>query len=123
MSSQHEMTYENLPTINHNAVWIEPTAVFLEWAQRFPDLDSELTLDELLKDSTAYLIPEQEDEPDSWLKRNFKTIFEIELDGWCTDISLWPKDRSFKSFKKFFAVHFCSLVIDLGKGSIDREYL
>ncbi|MGD0781320.1 MAG: hypothetical protein ABSA30_00520 [Candidatus Aminicenantales bacterium] len=120
MSSRNKLTYEILPTINRNAIWIEPTAVFLEWAQKFPDIDTELTLDELLKDGTAYLIPEQEDEPDAWLKRNFKTIFEVELDGWCTDSFLWPKDRSFKAFKKFFVIHFCSVVIDLGKSSIDK---
>jgi hypothetical protein len=122
MSPQHEMTSENLPTINRNAVWIEATSDFLEWARRFPDPDPGLTLDELLKDSTTYLIPEQEDEPDSWLKRNFKTIFKVELDGWCRDTSLWPKDRSFKAFKKFFTVHFCSVVMDLGNASINREY-
>jgi len=81
-----------------------------------------LTLDELLKDSTTYLIPEQEDEPDSWLKHNFKTIFKVELDGWCRDKSLWPKDQSLEAFKKFFTEHFCSVVMDLGNGSIKREY-
>jgi len=112
-----------LPTINRNLVLIEPTAAYLEWAQRFPDVDHQLTLDELLEDNTAYLIPEQDGNPDLWLKRNFRIIFEIELDGWCTDRTLWPKVRSFKVFKEFFSVHFCSIVIDLGKGSIDREYL
>ena len=80
-------------------------------------------MDELRVDSTAYLIPEQEPDPDAWLKRNFKTIFEIELDGWCADPSLWPADRSFKVFKKFFRLHYSSTVIDLAKGAIDREYI
>lgn len=123
MSSREGLTYEMLPTINRNLVLIEPTAAYLEWAQRFPDVDHQLTLDELLEDNTAYLIPEQDGNPDLWLKRNFRIIFEIELDGWCTDRTLWPKVRSFKVFKEFFSVHFCSIVIDLGKGSIDREYL
>jgi len=57
-----------------------------------------------------------------WARKN-PTIFEIELDGWCTDPSLWPKDRSMKAFKKFFRVYYCSSVIDLGDGSIDREYI
>jgi hypothetical protein len=123
MNSRHEISHENLPTINRNAIRIQPTPEFLEWAQRFPDDDLELALDELLKDCTAYLIPEQEDEPDPWLKRNFKSIFEAELYGWCTDTSLWPKDRSFKTFKKFFTVHFSSVVVDLSKGSLNKEYL
>lgn len=114
---------DNLPTINRNAVFIEPTDVFLEWAREFPDDDLELTLDELRKDNTAYLIPEQKAEPNAWLKRNFNTIFENEFYGWCTDPSLWPKDRSFTSFKKYFKVRFSSVVVDLGKESIRREYI
>jgi hypothetical protein len=55
--------------------------------------------------------------------RKYPTIFEIELDGWFTDPSLWPKDRSMKTFKKFFGVHYCSSVIDMGDGLIDREYI
>jgi hypothetical protein len=58
----------------------------------------------------------------AWAKKN-PTIFEIELDGWCADPSLWPKDRSMKMFKKFFRVHYCSSVIDMGDGPIDREYI
>ncbi len=51
------------------------------------------------------------------------TIFEIELDGWCTDPAVWPKDRSLKTFRKFFHVYYCSSVVDLGDGPIDREYI
>jgi len=123
MSSRHDITFENLPTINRNLVLIEPTAVFLDWARRFPNVDQKLTPDELVEDNTAYLIPEQDGDPDTWLKRNFRIIFDIELDGWCTERALWPKVKSFKVFKKFFSVRFCSLLIDLGKGSIDSEYL
>jgi hypothetical protein len=123
ISSVHEINFENLPTINRNLVVIEPTAAFLDWARRFPDPDPKLTLDELLEDNTAYLIPEQDGDSATWLKRNFKNIFDMELDSWCTDRALWPKVRSFKVFKEFFSVHFCSIVIDLGKGLIDREYI
>ena len=91
---KQEIYYENLPTINRNILVVEPTEVFLEWAKRSPDDDMGLTLKELVADMTAYLIPEQDADAKSWLRRNFKTIFEIELDGWCTDPSLWPKDRS-----------------------------
>jgi len=71
MNPPYEENCEKLPTINRNAIFIEPTTAFLEWARRFPDDDLELTLDEMLKDGTAYLIPEQEAEPDVWLKGNF----------------------------------------------------
>lgn len=123
MSSRKDVTFEMLPTINRHLVLIEPTTVFLDWARKFPSVDQALTLEELLEDNTTYLIPENEENPDAWLKRNYKIIFDVELDGWCTDPSLWPKVRSFKAFKTFFKVRFSSLIIDLGTGSIDREYL
>ena len=74
------MSYENLPTINRNVLVVVPTEGFLEWARKNPDDDVTLNLEELVADSTAYLIPEQDADADRWLKRNFKTIFEIELD-------------------------------------------
>jgi len=115
--------YHSFPAINRNVLVIEPTEVFLEWAKKNPDKDVNLTLKELIEDAAAYLIPEQEAGPEAWLKRNFKTIFEIELDGWCADPSLWPEDRSLKTFKKFFKIYFSSYVIDLAEGEILREYI
>jgi len=123
MKPQNDIYYENLPTINRNVLVAEPTEVFLEWARKYPDEDAGLTLKELVADTTAYLIPEQEADAEAWLRRNFRTIFDIELDGWCTDPARWPADRSFKAFKKYFRVHFCSSVIDLAKGGIEREYI
>lgn len=114
---------ENPPTINRNALVVVPTEHFLEWAKKIPYEDDALTLEELVADSTAYLTPEQDANADRWLKRNFKTIFEIELDGWCTDQSLWLEDRSYKIFKEFFHIHYCSSVLDMGDGPIDREYI
>ena len=123
MSSPHEMSFNSLPTINRYVLVIEPTKVFLEWARKFPDEDPTLTLEELLEDTSAYLMPQIDLDPDSWLAQNFRTIFEIELSDWCVDPTLWPKDRSFKSFKEFFSVRFCSIVIDMGEGPIKREYI
>ena len=114
---------KNFPAINRNILIIEPTEVFLEWAKKYPDEDANLALNELVEDAAAYLIPEQEAGPEAWLRRNFKTIFEIELDGWTTDRSCWPADRSFKAFKKFFRLHYCSTVVDLAKGEIEKEYI
>ncbi|MGB7295709.1 MAG: hypothetical protein WBC70_08985 [Candidatus Aminicenantales bacterium] len=120
MNSQLETSIHDLPTINRFVLLIEPTTAFLEWARKFPDEYPTLTLDELLEDSSAYLIPEIDSNPDPWLEKNFRKIFEIELNDWCIDSSLWPKDLSFKTFKQFFNVRFCSIVIDMGEGSIKR---
>ena len=110
-----------LPTINRSAVVLEPTEVYLQWAKECAEDDAELTLDELSKDCTTYLIPEPDAQPDAWLKRNYAAMFGHELYGWCMDETLWPEDRSFKNFKRFFRVRFHSLVVDMGGGEIVRD--
>ena len=48
-------------------------------------------------------------------------MFEEELNSWYTDPDMWPKDLSFKTFKKFFTVHVSTMVFDLGKGMIIKD--
>ena len=42
----------------------------------------------------------------------YEKIFEMELGSWCDDRSLWPQDRSLKTFWEWFDVEIHSLVID-----------
>lgn len=121
LSSPHEMPVYNLPTINRFVLVIEPTTAFLEWARKFPDEDPKLTLEELLEDTSAYLMPHID--PESWLEQNYSRIFELELNDCGVDPSCWPKDLSFTAFKEFFSVRFCSIVIDMGEGPIKRIYI
>lgn len=111
----------DLYIVNRAAVVLEPAQAYLEWARECPEALSELTFGDLGEEGTVYLIPETSVDPESWLRRNFIAMFEHELGAWYTDQAFWPKDRSFKAFKKFFKVRFCSMVLDLGKGPIDRE--
>ena len=112
---------DELPTVNRCAVVLEPTSAYLEWAKSCPEGDEGLTLDEVREEGTVYLIPEVDAEPETWLKRNYKAMFEHELESWCTDDAFWPEDRSFKAFKGFFDIRFCSMVLDMGKGAIERD--
>ena len=72
------------------------------------------------EEGTVYLITETDADPEKWLRRNFGALFEHELDAWYMDRAFWPKDHSFKVFKKVFNVRFCSIVMDPGKGSIEK---
>ena len=110
-----------LPIVNRAAVVLEPGQAYLEWAKECPEAIPDLTLKQLGDEGTVYLIPETNDKPDKWLRRNFVAMFENELEAWYTDRDFWPKDRSFKSFKKFFKVRSCSIVLDLGKGSLEKD--
>jgi hypothetical protein len=110
-----------LPIVNRAAVVLEPAQAYLEWARECPEATPDLTLEELGEEGSVYLIPETNDKADRWLRRNFTIIFERKLYAWYTDRVFWPKERSFKTFKKFFKVRFCSMVSDLGKGSIEKD--
>ena len=109
------------PIVNRAAMVLEPAQAYLEWARECPEAMPDLTLQELGEEGTVYLIPEANDNPDKWLRRNFVAMFENELEAWYTDRVFWPKDRSFKVFKEFFKVRFCSIVLDLGKGSLEKD--
>lgn len=120
--SKNDFTNEEHPMINRSAIVLELTEVYLEWARKCPDSDPDFTLEEAFEDGTVYLIPEVYTEPEKWLKRNYRIMFEHELYAWYTDDTCWPKDRSFEEFKKFFKIRFCSIVLDLCNGLIEREY-
>jgi len=51
---------------------------------------------------------------------NFKTIFENELFGWCTDVSKWPDTSDFNLFNDWFGLSVHSMAFDL-TGDKDEE--
>jgi hypothetical protein len=110
------------PTINRFAVILIPTEACLDWVRSCPDGDDHMTLGEMQQEPTTYLIPETKRvPPEDWVRRHSKVMFHEELDSWCPDRCMWPKDLSFKTFKKFFEVNISTVVFDLGKGPIEKE--
>ena len=109
------------PTINRSAVILLPTEACLEWVKSCPDYVSDLPLGEMQREPTVYLIPEAKDAPDDYIRRHYKPMFEGELTSWYTDPSMWPKDLSFETFKKFFTILVTTMVYDLGKGQIEKD--
>lgn len=45
-------------------------------------------------------------------------LFEAELEGWYTDPTLWPQDRTFRLFQTWFDVECHSVVVDMVGGDI-----
>ncbi len=111
----------SLPIVNRSAVLLIARQSFIDWINRCPDPDLEMTLEDLNDEPTVYLIPEQDGRPDDWLRRHFQKLFEEELESWCTDESLWPKDRSYAVFRQFFDVRFSSLVVDMTSEPIKTD--
>ena len=101
--------------INRSLVILKPKQPFLEWTKSLDDQSADLTLEEMSADASAYLIPElwQDSDQQELLKSYYDVFFTIQLEGWWTDESAWPKKRSLKMFLDWFAVEFHSLVFDL----------
>ena len=104
----------DFPTINRIAVTLVPTEACLEWINSGGD--REMALAEIQHQPTVFLLPQGQGEPEGQVRRHSKAIFEEELNGWYRDPSMWPKDRSFKAFKKFFTIQVSTMIFDLGSG-------
>jgi len=111
----------DIETINRMAVVLLPSQAYLDWTRTCPDADPNLTLQQLQREATVYLLPQTEGDPEKHLRRHFKPIFAEELFAWHTDEARWPKDLSCIAFRQFFEVRFASCVFDLSKGPIVTE--
>jgi hypothetical protein len=86
--------------LNRNAVIVRPKKPFCDWLPAVDHEDApEVTLDEM--GPTLYLVPDYEDPADAEkvLKRVCDEIFCRELEGGCTDVDVWPKNRSRNAFQ------------------------
>lgn len=111
----------SLPYLNRAAIILEPTEAYLAWAKNYPVPVPDLTLADIRSEASVYLIPEQDAAPDAWLKENYLTIFEEELEAWCTEERFWPKNRSYQAFRRYFDIRFGSIVQDACPGRIVRS--
>ncbi|MFK5987169.1 MAG: hypothetical protein QM479_17315 [Pseudomonadota bacterium] len=80
------------------------------------DENPQFTLEDLNRENTVYLISEEDSEsPDTlneWLELNFQTLFESELENWCSEEKLWPQDRTFALFKQWFSFDCHTIIVD-----------
>jgi hypothetical protein len=100
--------------LNRCILIVKAKQPFQLWLQSLPD-PTDLTLDEINQDSTAYLLPEYEDDAKrkGILRRYFDLIFEEQLAGWWQDETAWPANRNLKMFTAWFDLEFHSVVLDL----------
>ena len=81
-----------------------------------------IVADNVNKERTVYLISEEDGDGDDsvarWVKKNFKSLFEAELESWYTDPALWPNKRTYKLFQEWFHVECHTVLIDTVGGEI-----
>jgi hypothetical protein len=107
--------------INRIAVIVRFKAPFIEWINNSDPYGttSPITIDEANEDSHVYLVDDKyADNFEGWLRKNYKTLFENELYGWCTDPARWPEKLDLRTFRKWCTVECFTVVLDLGRGGI-----
>ena len=98
---------------------------FLDWLRQADPTSVELSLEDLTREPTIYLLPEYatEEEARADLKEFCSEIFEEQLDGWYCVPSAWPVDRDFDTFIRWFEYRFHSVIIDLGDDPVIHDEL
>ncbi len=117
-----ELKYEldMYPMVNNRSVVnLFPTKLFLDWLNYIHGSDVSLELNDI--EPISFLINDFDDisEFEYWMANNFQLLFEIRLNYSCVDKSLWPEDRNFYVFKKWFDVRFSNLILDMKTDSIE----
>ena len=99
----------------------EPAVRWINEADPYNE-DPGISAESLEDERTVYLISEDDDIGDdcgqSWVKANFESLFEAELEGWYTDPALWPEDRTLELFYEWFKVEYHSVIIDTVGGEL-----
>jgi hypothetical protein len=82
-------------TVNRTAIVVKPGLPFLDWLHRADPTSSELSLEDLRREPTVYLLPKCENEEAACeqLEGVCGQIFEEQLDGWYRVPSMWPNRR------------------------------
>ena len=114
-----------MDVINRSAVIVMPAEPFLKWLQRVDPTSGELTLADLRREPTIYLLPpyDTEEEALTHLEEVCAEIFEEQLDGWYRVPSSWPDNRTFDIFKRWFEYRFHSMLVDLCEDPLEHDEL
>ena len=101
--------------INRSALLVKPGQPFLDWLRRVDPTSAELTLEDLRREPTIYLLPEWETEGEAHqhLAEVCSEIFEEQLNGWYRVPTAWPENRELNEFLRWFDCSFHSMVADL----------
>ena len=101
--------------LNRSAIVVKPKQLFLDWLHTADPTSHRLTLGDLSREPTIYLIPACDTEADiqEVLSELCEEIFVEQLAGWYRDEETWPRDRSFEVFCGWFEFRHHSMLVDL----------
>ena len=108
--AEHEQGF-----INRSAIILTSLQPFRDWLKNIYPGDGPA-----LYESTIYLIDEEIDNLDAYLKMEFDKFFQMELEAWETGGADWPKKRTYKMFKEWFQVGKSTMVYDMEEYPINK---
>lgn len=109
--------------VNRAMVVLRYKQPYIDWVKTAGPLPMELTLEEANDDGDAFLIPAYDSHIDpvectedavKWVEKRWRMFFEHILMSWIADESAWPKKRTLKLFREWFAVEYKSMIWDMG---------
>ncbi len=102
----------------------EPAITWLNEADPYND-NPGITKKDVNSDRQVYLIADEvADHPEileEWLQLNVDILFESELESWYNDPSLWPENRDYAQFKKWFKVECHTILVDTVPAPIEDD--
>ena len=102
-------------TWNRTAVIVVPKQPVLDWLHALDPTSVEITIEDLRKEPTVYLVAESESDEhaEKLLAKSCARIFEEQLDGWYLAPESWPEDRGIRNFRRWFSYTVHSMIVDV----------
>ena len=100
-----------MSVINRDAITITYKKPFVEWHNKL--FNETNLLENMIGESTTFLIKAGFDNADKAIKKYYKVIFEAVLEGVWTDENDWPQKRNWKTFNEWFTYEISDWVVDL----------
>ena len=110
--------------INRGAIVVRLQEPFVRWINEADPVvdDPGISLERANEDKTIYLITDDDaDNLERWLKKNYMTLLEQELEEWYVDEMLWPKNRNRKMFNEWIEIECHSVILDTVDGQITDD--
>lgn len=108
--------------LNRSAIILTPKQPYIDWANSFED-GPRFELKDEHDELPVFLGPDMDttEEVEAFVNKNFDFFFEYELEGWCTDESLWPKRRTRGMFREWFSVRIHTMVEDVVDAPLELD--
>lgn len=104
--------------INRKAIILKPAQAFIDWYTNiYPEDDIEDVME-----TRTYLINEDIDDVEEWLRKKFDKLFMFELESFHDNKKEWPQRRNYKMFKAWFHIDISTMIYDFEYKPVSKTY-